>query len=295
MKFSSPILFGLTLTQMKTIHLKTSDQVPIAATFFEPVDSNGKLLLINSATGVKQQIYFSFAKYFAERGFTVITYDYRGIGLSKPEKMKGFQASMRIWGTEDYKTLTQFIDKYYKGFRKFCLGHSVGALILGMNPDSLLFEKFIFVATQDAYFGHLKTKVAVTALFGFGIAVPATTKLLGYFPAHWFGLGESLPKGAALDWKTLILNKKSTSKLFEKIGKDYSKELTQDTFIIHAEDDSWVTEKGMESLMNTAYPNLKKTYREVKVAESEKREIGHVNFFRSFNKNLWEIILNELK
>lgn len=278
---------------MQELFLKTTDQYSIAVKIFEPKNSTGKLLLINSATGVKQQIYFSFAKYFAENGFTVITYDYRGIGESKPEIMKGFDATMRIWGTEDFKTVTNFIKENYPAHRKFCLGHSVGALILGMNQDAAIFEKFIFVTTQDAYIGNLTWNVALAGLLGFGIAVPFSTELFGYFPAHRFGLGESLPKGVAYDWRTLILNKKSTSRLYEKIERDYSKNLTQETFIIYAEDDPWVTMKGMENLMNNVYPNLKKTYRKVLVSESPK-EIGHVNFFRSFNKSLWKIALDEL-
>ncbi|MBU4538380.1 MAG: alpha/beta hydrolase [Weeksellaceae bacterium] len=279
---------------MKELLLKISDDSAISVKIFEPEKSNGKLLLINSATGVKQQVYFSFAKYFAENGYVVITYDYSGIGESKPKKMKGFEASMRSWGTEDFKTVTNFIKADYANHRKFCLGHSVGALILGMNEDAEIFEKFIFVATQDAYIGHLSFKVGFTAFFGFGVALPVTVSLLGYFPAHWFGLGESLPKNVALDWRTLILNRKSTKRLFEKIDKDFSSDLRQKTFVIHAEDDHWVTWKGMESLMNNAYPNLDKTYREIKIAESEKKEIGHINFFRSFNKNLWKIVLDEL-
>ncbi len=279
---------------MKEFKLSTTDDAEIRVHVFEPGKSVGKLLLINAATGVKQQVYFSFAKYLSENGFTVITYDYRGVGLSKPQKMKGFKASMRIWGTQDYKAVTQFIQQKYADFGKFCLGHSVGALILGMNEDSKIFKKFIFVGTQDAYIGHLPKKIAATAAFGFGLAVPFTSTLLGYFPAHWFGLGESLPKGSAMDWRTLILNRKSTSRLFEKIDSDHSKQLHQETFIIYAEDDPWVKMKGMESLMNTAYPNLKRTYREIKTAESPKQHIGHVNFFRSYNKNLWKIVLDEL-
>ena len=279
---------------MKELFLQTPDHFPISVKIFEPEISNGKLLLINAATGVKQQVYFSFAKYMADAGFTAITYDYRGIGESKPEKMRGFEASMRIWGTTDFKTVTTFIKENYQDYAKFCLGHSVGALILGMNEDSIMFEKFIFVATQDAYIGHLTWKVALTAAVGFGLALPLTVILKGYFPAHRFGLGESLPKGTAYDWRTLILHKKSTSRLYEKIGSDVSKKLNQKTLIIHAEDDAWVTMKGMESLMNNAYPNLKKTYREIKVSESPKKEIGHINFFRSYNKNLWKIVLDEI-
>ena len=284
---------GIFIT-MKELILNTSDHIPLSIKVFEPKISNGKLLLINSATGVKQQIYFSFAKYFAEKGFTVITYDYRGIGESKPKQMRGFKASMRIWGTIDFKTLTDFIQKEYPDYTQFCLGHSVGALILGMNDYSKNFEKFIFVGTQDAYIGNLTFTVAGTALLGFGIALPVMTHFFGYFPAHRFGLGESLPKGVAFDWQTLILNKKSTSKLYEKIGENISKELSQKTFIIHAEDDTWVTQKGMKNLLKNVYPNLKTTYREIKISESEKEEIGHVNFFRSYNKKLWKIALDEL-
>jgi len=278
---------------MEKLILNTHDNTALTAYLFVPEKSNNKFLLINSATGVKQQIYFSFAQFFAEKGFTVITYDYRGIGLSKPKNMKGFKASMRIWGSEDYKTLTQYIKNRFPDHEKYCLGHSVGALILGMNQDSEMFKEFIFVGTQNAFVGHLKFKTKIEAYVGFGIIQPVTTTLLGYFPANWFGLGESLPKNCAYDWRILILNKKSTNGLLEKID-DFSKNLTQKVFVIRAEDDAWLTEKGVKSLLNDTYPNLKPTYRLVKVSESEKREIGHVNFFRSFNKKLWDIILNEL-
>lgn len=278
---------------MEKLILTTNDHVPIIAHLFPPESDNGKILLINSATGVKQHVYFSFAKYFAEKGFTVITYDYRGIGLSKPEQMKGFEASMRIWGSEDFKALTQYIRTRFPTYEKYCLGHSVGALILGMNEDSKMFEEFVFVGTQNAFVGNLKWKTKIEAYLGFGIAQPLTTQLLGYFPSEWFGLGESLPKNCAYDWRTLILNKKSTNGLLEKID-DYSKDLTQKVFVIRAEDDAWLTEKGVKSLLNDTYPNLKPTYRLVRVSESEKGEIGHVNFFRSYNKKLWNIILNEL-
>ncbi len=279
---------------MKSLWLHASDGVRLSVTVFEAHQPNGKLLLINSATGVKQQVYFSFAKFMAEEGVTVITYDYRGIGLSKPEEMKGFKASMRIWGTEDLKTITTFIDENFRSYQKFCLGHSVGALILGMTESTAIFDKFIFIATQDAYVGNLKTRVAITALLGFGVAVPLTNCLLAFFPAQWFGLGESLPKGVANDWRTLILHPKSTSRLYEKIKYNYARALSQPTVVMYAQDDPWVTEKGMESLLSSVYPHLQKTYRELKTIESEKGEIGHVNFFRSFNRKMWHIVLDEL-
>ncbi|MFY1048427.1 alpha/beta fold hydrolase [Chryseobacterium sp. GP-SGM7] len=278
---------------MEKLILITKDQTQIAAHLFKPEKSNGKIILINSATGVKQHVYFSFAQFFAENGFTVITYDYRGIGLSKPLKMKNFKASMRTWGNEDFKTVTEFIIKNFADYEKFCLGHSVGALIIGMNKHSKIFEKFIFVATQNAYIGNLKWKTRLEAFFGFGIAQPFFTELFGYFPAHWFGLGESLPKNCAYDWRTLILNRKSTGKLLLKTA-DFSKDLDQKVLVLYAEDDVWLTEKGVKNLLTETYPNLKPDYRFLKTSESERGEIGHINFFRSYNKKLWSVILNEI-
>ena len=278
---------------MKRIDILTKDHYSLAAHLFEPQVSNQKVLLINSATGVKQQIYFSVAQFFADHGFTVITYDYRGIGLSKPHKMRGFEASMRVWGTTDYKALTDYIKSNFEDYKKYCLGHSVGALILGMNPDSEIFEEFIFVGTQNAFVGNLRLKTKIEAYLGFGIVQPLFTVLLGYFPASWFGLGESLPSGSAFDWRILILNKKSTNNLLEK-SADFSKKLRQKVLVIWAEDDAWLTEKGVKSLLENTYANLRPTYRHIYTSESEKGEIGHVNFFRSYNRKLWKILLDRL-
>lgn len=278
---------------MEKLILTTKDQTQIVAHLFKPEKSNRKIILINSATGVKQQVYFSFAQFFTEKGFTVITYDYRGIGLSKPQKMKNFKASMRIWGNEDFKTVTEFIIENFPYHQKFCLGHSVGALIIGMNENSKIFEKFIFVATQNAYIGNLKWKTKLEAFFGFGFAQPFFTELFGYFPANWFGLGESLPKNCAYDWRTLILNRKSTGKLLLKTT-DYSKDLNQKVLVLYAEDDVWLTEKGVKSLLNETYSNLQPDYRFLKTSESEKGQIGHINFFRSYNKKLWDVVLSDI-
>ncbi len=102
---------------MKELILKTNDGASIAAHLFLPDESNNKLLLVNSATGVKQQIYFSFAQYFAGKGFTVITYDYRGIGLSKPVNMRNFKSSAVLWGREDYGTVTDYIKNNFRYMR----------------------------------------------------------------------------------------------------------------------------------------------------------------------------------
>jgi len=276
---------------VKTVTLYTQDNYPIVATVFEPTISKQKLLLVNTATGVKQQTYYNFASFFAENGFTVITYDYRGISLSKPNHLKGFPASMKIWGNTDYKAITDYIKTQYPDHEKFLIGHSVGALILGMNADSKIFKKFCFVATQNTYHGHLPLKVQLMSWFGFGLYQPIITRLKGYFETRIVNLGESLPTGVSKDWRTLIMHPKSVNKLLEQTP-NHSAELTQEVLYLHMEDDDWITDKGMQKLMKETFFNMKPTYRTIRVKESTGEPIGHINFFRSKHQKLWNIVLD---
>lgn len=274
-----------------TITIHTQDQYPITATLFEPENANGKLLLVNSATGVKQQTYYSFAQHFTDLGFVVITYDYRGVALSKPDQLKGFKASMRTWGNTDYKAVTDFIEEHYPHHRKFLIGHSVGALILGMNKGSEIFEKFCFVATQNTYFGHLSPRIKMLGLLGFGLYQPVLTRVKGYFKTYFVNLGETLPKGVSDDWRTLIMHRKSVNRLLEKT-ENFSKNLHQEVLYLNMQDDDWITETGMKLLMNETYVNMKPIYRTVYPHESNGEEIGHINFFRAKHSKLWSIVFD---
>ena len=278
---------------MKPLQIQTQDHFILAAHLFEPKIPSGQFLIINSATGVKQQLYFGLATYLAEHGVTVLTYDYRGIGLSKPSKMKGFHATMRDWGSHDYDAVAAYVFQHYSNFRITVLGHSVGALIVGMSSYSQKVNNFIFIATQNPYYSFLTPKIRLLGWFGFGLMQPVVSSTIGYFPGHWFGLGETLPKGCAADWRSLIMKKGSTNVLLKKV-KDYSKDLYQPVLFLRAEDDTWITDKGVHSLLNDTYPHLKVEQRILKISESEKGEIGHVNFFRSYNQNLWSIVLNRI-
>ena len=132
------------------------------------------------------------------------------------------------------------------------------------------------------------------SLVGFGFYQPIISNILGYFKTYFVNLGESLPKGVANDWRTLLMNRKSINKLLEKTP-NFSKNLTQEVLYLHLEDDEWITEKGMKQLMTETFPNMKPTYRTIKVSESNGEEIGHINFFRAKHSKLWEIVLNWLK
>ncbi len=72
------------------IKLPAEDGFLLAATIYMPRGPKLQAVLINSAAAVPRKIYKGLASYIAARGCVVMTYDYRGIGGSRPKSLAGF-------------------------------------------------------------------------------------------------------------------------------------------------------------------------------------------------------------
>jgi len=91
----------------KAFKIEINNLSSISVLKFEPQHSNTKSIVISSATGVLQKYYAKFATHFASLGFTVYTFDYSGIGDSKPEHVKYNSSNLNDWGMNQAKeTLT---------------------------------------------------------------------------------------------------------------------------------------------------------------------------------------------
>ena len=68
----------------------------------------GGSVIINPATGVVARYYHRYARFLASHGFDVITYDYRGIGLSRPQRLQDCGYRWRDWGELDFDAVLRF-------------------------------------------------------------------------------------------------------------------------------------------------------------------------------------------
>lgn len=155
---------------------------------------------MHSATGVKRGFYHSFAGFLAKEGFTVITYDYRGIGGSRPFKLNKFQARMRDWGEKDMAGVIDWVEKEYPHAGILGVGHSVAGQVFGLAHNNRKVAAMLLVASQSGYWGHWPWhhKPAILLLWYF--AIPVFSALVSYFPSRIFGMGENLPAGVAVEW-----------------------------------------------------------------------------------------------
>ncbi len=93
---------------MKAVQYVTSDNYRLKGNKFEAKCSLKGRVIVAGATGVPQGFYRRFANFASDRGFETITFDYRGIGESKPDSLKGFRMNLLDWGKLDLAAVARF-------------------------------------------------------------------------------------------------------------------------------------------------------------------------------------------
>ncbi len=269
------------------LRIVTTDGFVLSATRFSPENPTSKVVLINSATGVKQRFYANFATFLAREGYTVYTYDYRGIGHSRPKTLRGFKASMRDWGTWDYHTMLQNVFQTHVNARVIVIGHSVGGQITGLSALTQKVEAVVMVGAQTPFtknFGGGLQKVKLVAFWYF--LIPFFTKIAGYFPAKKLGLFEDLPAGVAMQWSRWA---RSENYMFDEFPEEQQKfeAIQLPALMINFTDDKLAPAPAVMDLMRR-YSNVKWSQWQLKPDDVMQRSIGHFGFFRKdMQQSLW--------
>src|SRR5262245_22578014 len=90
-------------------------------------------LVLAGATAVPQGFYKRFAEFASARGFETLTFDYRGIGLSRPPSLKGFRMDLLDWARLD---LAAAVEAMADGpVPLYIVGHSYGGHAFGLLPN----------------------------------------------------------------------------------------------------------------------------------------------------------------
>lgn len=272
---------------MKKINVITKDGYSIVAHIFKPQINTNKLIIINPATGIKQTFYFRYATYLATKGFTVLTYDYRGIGASKSGPLKGFTGSMKDWANLDFTAVSEYGFLKFPDHKKIVIGHSFGGNSIGLSPIVGKFDAYILIASQFGYWKNFNTNYKPLLLWLFYILMPLLVKAFGYFPSKVKQIGENLPKNVAKDWTTLITHPDSMLHLTKQTGNYYN-QIKAPMLMLSFSDDNMAPKKTVDVLAKKAFKTaqVKRLHIETKKSQS----IGHLNFFRKqFQKSLWDI------
>jgi predicted alpha/beta hydrolase len=273
------------------LRIHAADGYPLSVTAFIPRKPNGNVVLINSATGVRQKFYGDFASHLCDQGFRVFTYDYRGIGNSKPSTLKDFHAAMHEWGTLDYHSVLKYLFLSYTDCQFTVIGHSIGGQIIGMSPLSENVDRILTVGAQVPHFRDFGTGFIRVKLIAFWyFLIPVLTRLFGYFPASKLGLFEDLPSGVALQWARWAKNK---NYLFDELPfmRERFSSLHQAAIAMSFTDDTFAPKKAVENLQ-LIFSNVKWEQWRITPGHLGQRNLGHFGFFRKKNgSQLWDNVM----
>lgn len=267
------------------VTLRASDGYRLAATLHP--GRGPDVLAVAGATGVPHRFYDAFARHAASRpkGPSVLSFDYRGIGGSRPASLKGFRATMRDWGQLDLDAALRWALREREPDRLLVLGHSVGGQLLGHAASADEAAAAFLVGSQSGHWRHWPASGRVGLFALWHAIIPSLSRTLGYFPSPWLGLGEPLPSGVARQWARWGRHPDYLLRDGPEVAARYAR-LHLPMAAVSLAGDRFAPEKAVRALLG-AYPNAQR--RLVRMDG-----VGHFDWFRAGNEGLWDAAMEWL-
>jgi predicted alpha/beta hydrolase len=264
--------------ELVEVTLTARDGYRLGATLY---GSGTSAVLIMPATGVPQSYYAKFAGYLAERGFTVLTFDYRGIGRSLEGHIRRVRARMQDWGTLDSAAAFEFLGSK----RIAVVGHSFGGQALGLLPDPERISAALLVGAQSGYWRNWPLLGRAWMWPATHIGLPGVASLLGYFPGARLGFGEDLPAGVALQWASWCRHPRY---LVGALGVEAAYARVHAPLRAYAITDDPFAPLSAVNALAKLYPNARWETRPLAPRDLSVKSLGHFGFFRErFRDSLW--------
>jgi predicted alpha/beta hydrolase len=267
--------------------VSAGDGYSLAATIFKPVGSPRSTVLINSATAVPRRIYQAFAIYLAERGFVTLTYDYRGVGESRPRSLRGFEATMRDWAEFDVAGAINYMRGTWPVVPLAVVGHSFGGQAVGLAPNNIEISHALLIAANAGYWRLMTVpeRYRIYALVRF--ILPPIVQAMGYVPSARLGLAEDIPKGVFANWADWV---RKPRYFFDDVTlkalinfPNYTGKMRAIGFT----DDPWATAPAIDLLLS-GFTGTQPERRQINPRDIGVNSIGHFGFFRPEHRDtLW--------
>jgi predicted alpha/beta hydrolase len=260
------------------LRIEAADGFGLAATLHERRGNGRDAVVLAGATGVKRGFYGTVAASLASRGLDVLAFDYRGIGGSRPERLRGFGATMREWGELDLDAALGWTLREREPDRLLVLGHSVGGQLLGHASRADEVAAAFLVGSQSGSWRHWPApgRLGIFALWH--LLIPSLSRPLGHFPSPWFGLGADLPSGVARQWAHWGRHPDYLLRDGPEVRERYAR-LHLPILAASIAKDPFAPEPAVRALLDL-YPNAQRRLLRV-------GPVGHFDWFRPGNEALW--------
>ena len=272
--------------------LRASDGRDLAAHWFAATQRRG-VIVFNGATGFPQSFYFKLAQYAAGRGYDVLLYDYRGIGLSAPADPAADTTRMSDWGLLDMRAALDAGAARAQGLPVVTFGHSVGGQFLGLLSNHALARAHVQIATSIGYWRWESAPFKYLAWWFWHVHGPLMLALKGYIPTGGGWAGLPLPRGVYEEWKRWCLRPDHFgADLHTYLADNYFAEIRAPLLTVAFTDDPIATRRTVAEL-HKFYPNAARESRWYAPVDAGSKRIGHEGFFASRHReSLWRPVID---
>jgi len=261
------------------------------------------VVIISPATSVRCRYYARFAQYLFAASFDVLTFDYRGIGESRPSALRGFKADWADWGEKDLEAALAFAAASCRGQEQMVVGHSIGGFAIGLAPAAPAISRILTVGAQFAYWRDYGAAERRLMLLKWHLLMPLVTQALGYFPAKRLGWMEDTPAGVVRDWSRMGPRFEDTlrrgvveagARQADLLARRFA-EVRAPMLAIGLDDDPHGTVSALDRLLDY-YTASARTHLRIAPADIGEASIGHFAFFHDrFKQRLWPLALAWLR
>jgi len=275
---------------MRLAELDAGAGVRIAARLYEPAAVPVAAVLIGPAMGVKQGYYRPFAEWLAAQGYLAMSFDYRGMGDSRPasarRSLRGFSADLYDWA-RDFDAAIVALAEAAPGRPLFVIGHSLGAQLPGMLHERDRIAGLVSVAAGSGYWRDNAPRLKRLVPYFWHVLVPLATALFGYFPGRRIGKVGDLPRGVVLQWRRWCMHPRYHVGAEGEALRQAFAGARFPVVALSMTDDELMTERGTRVLID-CYENAPRELLRIAPADVQARRIGHFGFFREpFSSTLW--------
>jgi predicted alpha/beta hydrolase len=262
----------------ENVTLVCPDGQQLAATLYRPQQSNGLSLQINAATGVPRGYYNAFAGFQAARGFTVLTYDYRGIGGSA-HTPGAPEPRMLDWAQQDVNAAAAWLAQHFPALTPTLVCHSFGGQVLGLMPQADRIAAAVTIASQHGWWRNWPRSHHAKLFFAWYMLVPTLLLLRAKAPSRLFG-GEPLPRVVLVDWSRWCRSPHYVCDERGEALRPYNDRVRAPIRMISfSDDDTFGPRRGVDRLAEY-YPHARIERQHIRPADWNLPKIGHFGFFR---------------
>lgn len=265
--------------------IPTIDGLLLDASLFEPATScERKAALVASATGVKRERYRKFARFLAGQGWSVVTFDYRGIGDSRNGELKTLPHTMFEWGSKDIAGAIAWIENNWAPSKLVAAAHSVGGQVLPFAPNHDRVRALLMISCQKGYW-KLWRGLDRSQCLAFWQLIPIVVRIFGYLPMSFVGC-EDLPRQVALEWRRWGLNPDFLDAEGSSLN-DFHAAFTAPILAYSFADDPYAPPTAVEKLLEF-YCRAPREHRHLHPSQLGIKMFGHSGFFTNpVSESLW--------